>query len=209
MCQFAQSEAAPAAAVLCLCRIGACHGSSRRRRRTFGQWGRSALGDALTEVAGTVTARAVTEVAGTEDPVRSFSATTARHQRGFSDQDSRVSRIERSTRGNPSFSAAAESRSSKETKPSEGGCPSEARKAAASCSASAALRGWTRKNLRAVCRRISIGSIRCQLRARASSFPKAKAASRGESLISRSRRAIAEAHSISLPHQVKIAPSAR
>ncbi len=76
---------------------------------------------------------------------------------------------------NPSLRATSARRSSRVTTSNDDGRRSAAAKAAANCSASAARSGWTRRNLSAVSRIPSVGSISCQpsanCRSRRSAFP--------------------------------------
>jgi len=111
--------------------------------------------------------------------------------------------------GNPSRSAAAPRRSSRQTKASVMGRPSAAALAAASCRASAALRSWTRSSRRAASRRSSDGCTSCHVAAKRSSRPRALLADRRSSRPSRSRREIADSHSTRAPHQASTPESDR
>jgi hypothetical protein len=111
--------------------------------------------------------------------------------------------------GKPSRSAAAARRWSRHTNASVEGRPSAAESPAASCSASAARRSWVRRKRSACSRSTSDGCTSCHVAAKRSSRLRAAAAERGRSMLSRSRRAIADSHSTRVPHQARMPASAR
>jgi hypothetical protein len=108
---------------------------------------------------------------------------------------------------NPSFRAAAPSLSSSVATTSDEGCCSAAVNAAASCSASAARNGWTRRKRIALSRTLSLGSISCHPTSNSFSRCKARAIIFSSAAPSRSRRASADMHSTREPHQTSISGS--
>jgi hypothetical protein len=101
--------------------------------------------------------------------------------------------------GKPSRSAAAARRPSRHTNARVVGRPSAAATPAASCRASAARNSWVRRKRSACSRSTSDGCTSCHVAAKRSSRPRAAAAERGRSMLSRSRRAMADSHSTRVP----------